>query len=100
MAILYGDTDTFLQGKQHGLDNDLHGVNNENDTIYGDAGSALHNFAIGGNDKLYGGSSDTGVNVSNVLYGDAYRMFEAANGGNDTLFGGTNANVTTCPRAM
>ena len=63
MAILFGDTAGYLSRKQHGGDQTLVGTDPTN-TIYGDAGQDLLNFAQGGNDTLI-------THGFGNLYGDA-----------------------------
>ena len=87
MATLFGDTTGSLSGKQLGGDQTLVGTDPTN-TIYGDAGQDLLDFAQGGNDTLitFGFGS---------LYGDAGgNIADHAIGGNDTL----QANIIFCYR--
>jgi hypothetical protein len=67
----------------------LPGVNNEPNTLYGDAVELGGHGETGGNDTLIGGNNST-----NTLYGDAENMFGPSTGGIDTLIGGVGGTNT------
>jgi len=90
MATLYGDTSGTLSGKQKGAAQVLVGTDDENNSLFGDAGVSIIDSAQGGNDTLTGGDSTAGGFVFNRLFGDAETMSGSAKGGNDTLTGGDN----------
>src|SRR5260370_17211146 len=89
MLTLVPNTQTgTLTDHQQGTDDTLSGIDDASNVLFGDA-FAMDDHALGGNDRLTGGSSNS-TDVSNTLYGDAFDMTDHASGGNDTLLAASN----------
>jgi hypothetical protein len=95
MATIFGDTSGSLTGTQKGKNQILVGIDNQDNTLVGDA-DTITDHAKGGNDTLIGGSNSDSGDVSNNLRGDAFTMSGFARGGNDTLIGGSTAEAALC----
>src|SRR5260370_35671568 len=92
MLTLVPNTQTgTLTDHQQGTDDTLSGIDDASNVLFGDA-FAMDDHALGGNDMLTGGSSNS-TDVSNTLYGDAFHMTDQASGGNDTLARGSNLST-------
>src|SRR5437899_2504294 len=99
MSTIYGDPllNPLLSGTQHGKDQTLVGIDNQDNLIIGDVATILGN-ATGGNDVLSGGSGNSSNPtdaLQNDLYGGANDMSGSAQGGNDLLIAGSNSGAGT-----
>ena len=73
-----------LHGKAVGTNDTVTGLDDQDNTLYGDA-FGMTGQTRGGNDVMVGGA---GPGIFNRLYGDAHTMTKSAAGGNDTVIGG------------
>jgi len=88
MAVFWGDTPGSLAGKQQGGSQTVSGNDDEQNTLWGDAGFQITDNARGGDDILVGGTVHAGGTFNNFLFGDSEDLSGKAQGGNDTLTGG------------
>ena len=87
MATIFGDTSGSLTGTQKGKDQILVGVDNQDNTLVGDA-NTITDHAKRASDTLIGGNNSGVDSIENDLFGDAFTMSGFAHGGNDIVSGG------------
>jgi hypothetical protein len=75
MTTIYGDPylNPILSGKQHGKNQTLVGIDNQDNTLIGDV-DTITDHAKGGNDVLIGGNNTGSGVITNGLLGDANVM--------------------------
>ncbi len=96
MITIFGDPllNPTLSGTQHGKNQTLLGIDNQDNSFAGDV-DLITGHAKGGDDHLTGGNNNDSGPVDNEISGDATNMFGSAQGGHDLLTGGNNSGSGT-----